>query len=161
MSEQLKVKFEMEDGGVMIAELYPDLAPKTVENFLMLVDQGFYNGLTFHRVIPRFMIQGGCPKGDGTGGPAHTIVGEFDQNGHKNPLKHDRGVLSMARPSDPTAAGSQFFIMHANSPHLDGAYAAFGKVVEGLDVVDRIATSETDWRDCPKTPIVMKQVTRV
>ena len=160
MSEQVKVKIVMEDGGVMLAELYPDIAPKTVDNFLTLVDEGFYNGLTFHRVIPRFMIQGGCPNGDGTGGPAHTIVGEFDQNGFKNPLKHTRGVLSMARTSDPNSAGSQFFIMHADSPHLDGAYAAFGKVIEGIDVVDRLATVPTDWRDRPKTPLVIKDIVR-
>ncbi|MBQ6000939.1 MAG: peptidylprolyl isomerase [Clostridia bacterium] len=160
MQEPIKVKIEMEDGGVMQAELYPDIAPATVENFLGLVDAGFYNGLTFHRVIARFMIQGGCPRGDGTGGPGHTIVGEFDQNGHPNPLKHKRGVLSMARTSDPNSAGSQFFIMHADSPRLDGAYAAFGKLTDGFDVLDRLALCKTDWRDRPSTPLVIRSITR-
>ena len=159
MSEQVKVKIVMEDGGVMLAELYPDIAPKTVENFLTLVDEGFYNGLTFHRVIPRFMIQGGCPNGDGTGGPAHTIVGEFDQNGFKNPLKHTRGVLSMARSMMPNSAGSQFFIMHADAPHLDGQYAAFGKVIEGLDAVDTIASTQTGRADRPVNDQRMAKVT--
>ncbi|MBQ3077192.1 MAG: peptidylprolyl isomerase [Clostridia bacterium] len=161
MSEPILVQITMEDGSTMKAELYPDIAPITVENFLKLVDMGFYNGLTFHRCIPRFMIQGGDPAGDGTGGPDWTIQGEFKQNGFDNPLKHTPGVLSMARTSDPNSAGSQFFIMHAAAPHLDGAYAAFGKVIEGLEVVDKIACVNTDWKDCPKEPQVMKEVKRI
>ena len=159
MSEQLKVKFEMEDGGVMIAELYPDIAPKTVENFLMLVDQGFYNGLTFHRVIPGFMIQGGDPKGVGSGGPGYCIRGEFKANGFDNSLLHSRGVLSMARTMAPNSAGSQFFIMHEDAPHLDGQYAAFGKVIEGIEEVDKICSVRTDYNDKPRIPQVMKKVT--
>ena len=153
------VRITMQNGKTIDIELDATAAPITCENFLKLVNQGFYNGLTFHRVIPRFMIQGGCPKGDGTGGPAHTIVGEFDQNGHKNPLKHDRGVLSMARTSDPNSAGSQFFIMHANSPHLDGAYAAFGKVIEGMEVADAIVSAQRDYNDRPLDDQRMKSVT--
>ena len=153
------VTFTMEDGGTMKAELYPDVAPATVANFVELVEKGFYNGLIFHRVIPGFMIQGGCPQGTGTGGPGHTIRGEFSSNGFDNPVKHDRGVLSMARAMDPNSAGSQFFIMVANAPHLDGQYAAFGKVVEGMEVADSIVGSKRDMRDKPQSPQVMKTVT--
>ena len=138
-----KVIIEMENGDVMKGELYPETAPITVANFEKLVNEGFYNGLTFHRVIPDFMIQGGCPKGNGTGGPGYTIKGEFEANGVKNDLKHTRGVMSMARTNDPDSASSQFFIMHAAAPSLDGNYAAFGIVTEGMDVVDKIATTET------------------
>lgn len=145
-----KIVITMENGGVMEAELYPEIAPITVENFEKLVEQGFYDGLIFHRVIPGFMIQGGCPEGNGTGGPGHTIKGEFNANGVKNDLKHSRGVLSMARTMDPDSAGSQFFIMHADAPHLDGQYAAFGKLTGGLEVVDQIAAAPTDFRDKPK-----------
>ncbi len=153
------IKIEMEDGGVMSGELYPEIAPKTVENFKTLAQKGFYDGLTFHRVIPGFMIQGGCPDGTGTGGPGHTIVGEFSANGFANPLKHEEGVLSMARTSAPNSAGSQFFIMVAKAPHLDGQYAAFGRIDSGLDVADRIVKSRRDFRDKPLTPQVMKKVT--
>lgn len=156
-----KVRIEMQDGGVMIAELYEDIAPITVENFLSLVGQKFYDHLTFHRVIPGFMIQGGCPKGNGTGGPGYHIKGEFAANGVQNPLKHTRGVLSMARAAQPDSAGSQFFIMHADAPHLDGQYAAFGKVVEGLDVVDRIAAVRTDYMDKPLDPVVIASVREI
>ena len=135
------VTIEMESGGIIKAELYPDVAPITVENFISLIEKGFYNGLTFHRNIPGFVIQGGCPQGTGTGGPGYTIKGEFSSNGVENNLKHTRGVLSMARSQDPDSAGSQFFIMHADAPHLDGEYAAFGKVIEGMDVVDKIANT--------------------
>ena len=143
------VTFEMENGDVMKAELYPEIAPNTVRNFISLVNKGFYNGLIFHRVIRGFMIQGGCPDGTGTGGPGYTIKGEFSQNGFKNDLTHDPGVLSMARAMHPDSAGSQFFIMHEKSPHLDGAYAAFGKITEGMDVVNRIAETDTDYSDRP------------
>ena len=153
------VTFEMENGDVMKAELYPEIAPNTVNNFISLINKGFYNGLIFHRVIPGFMIQGGDPKGTGVGGPGYSIKGEFDANGVKNPLKHDRGVLSMARTMAPNSAGSQFFVMHANSPHLDGQYAAFGKVIEGIETVDNICAVRTDYNDRPKTPQVMKSVT--
>ena len=153
------VTFEMENGGVIKAELYPEIAPNTVNNFLSLVNKGFYNGLCFHRVIEGFMIQGGCPDGNGMGGPGYSIRGEFAQNGFDNALRHTPGVLSMARAMHPDSAGSQFFIMHKTSPHLDGAYAAFGKVTEGLDVVDKIAQTPTDFRDRPMTPQVMKTVT--
>lgn len=153
------VTFEMENGGVMKAELYPEIAPATVANFIDLVENGFYDGLVFHRVIPGFMIQGGCPQGTGTGGPGHTIKGEFNTNGFKNELQHDRGVLSMARAMDPNSAGSQFFIMVAKSPHLDGQYAAFGKVVEGMEVADGIVSTRRDMRDKPKDPQIMKKVT--
>ena len=139
-------------------ELYPEIAPNTVNNFVSLVDKGFYNGLTFHRVIPGFMIQGGCPQGTGTGGPGYCIAGEFAQNGFRNSLKHTRGVISMARAMDPNSAGSQFFIMHADAPHLDGAYAAFGKVISGMDVVDEIAAVATDFRDKPYESQVMATV---
>ena len=145
------IVIEMENGGIMKAELYPETAPVTVENFLKLVRDGFYDGLIFHRVIPGFMIQGGCPQGTGTGGPGWHIKGEFAANGVKNDLKHTRGVLSMARAMDPDSAGSQFFIMHADAPHLDGQYAAFGKVIEGMEVVDEIAKVNTDFRDKPTT----------
>ena len=153
------VTIEMENGGVMKAELYPEIAPNTVNNFISLVKQGFYDGVIFHRVIPGFMIQGGDPKGVGVGGPGYTIHGEFAANGFKNDLKHDRGVLSMARTMAPNSAGSQFFIMHENSPHLDGHYAAFGKVIEGIEAVDRIAAVRTDYNDRPRIPQVMKKVT--
>ena len=153
------VTFEMENGDIIKAELYPEIAPNTVNNFISLVKKGFYNGLNFHRVIPGFMIQGGCPDGNGMGGPGYSIRGEFAQNGFDNALRHTPGVLSMARAMHPDSAGSQFFIMHKTSPHLDGAYAAFGKVTEGLDVVDKIAQTPTDFRDRPMTPQVMKTVT--
>ena len=143
------VTFEMENGDIMKAELYPEIAPNTVKNFISLVSRGFYDGLIFHRVIRGFMIQGGCPDGNGMGGPGYTIKGEFAQNGFRNDLAHDPGVLSMARAMHPDSAGSQFFIMHEKSPHLDGAYAAFGKVIEGMDIVDQIATTATDFRDRP------------
>ena len=142
----------MKDGGVIKAELYPDIAPATVKNFIDLAGKGFYNGLIFHRVIPGFMIQGGDPEGIGTGGPGYTIKGEFTANGFRNDLKHTRGVLSMARAMDPDSAGSQFFIMHEDSPHLDGQYAAFGKVIEGIEVVDEIASVRTDYNDRPLVP---------
>ena len=152
------VIIEMENGSKIKLELYPDIAPISCENFEKLVKQGFYNGLTFHRVISGFMIQGGCPKGTGTGGPGWEIKGEFADNGVNNPLKHTRGVLSMARANDPNSAGSQFFIMHADAPYLDGKYAAFGEVVEGIEVVDEIAASKTDFRDKPLKPQIMKTV---
>ena len=154
------VAIEMENGKIMKAELYPDKAPNTVNNFISLISDGFYDGLIFHRVISGFMIQGGDPKGVGTGGPGYNIKGEFALNGFKtNDLKHERGVLSMARAMAPDSAGSQFFIMHANSSHLDGQYAAFGKLIEGFDVLDEIAGVKTDWNDKPKTPQVMKKLT--
>ena len=153
------VTFEMENGDVMKAELYPEIAPNTVNNFISLVKKGFYDGLIFHRVIPGFMIQGGDPKGVGIGGPGYCIRGEFTANGFKNDLKHDRGVLSMARTMAPNSAGSQFFIMHEDSPHLDGQYAAFGKVIEGIEVVDKICSVRTDYNDKPRIPQVMKKVT--
>ena len=156
-----KIRIEMQDGGVMIAELYEDVAPLTVDNFLSLANKGFYDGLTFHRVIPGFMIQGGCPKGNGTGGPGYHIKGEFSANGVKNDLKHARGVLSMARAAQPDSAGSQFFIMHADAPHLDGQYAAFGKVIEGLEVVDRIASVRTDYADKPLTPVIISSIREI
>lgn len=153
------VTFTMENGDVMKAELYPDIAPNTVNNFISLVKKGFYDGLIFHRVIAGFMIQGGDPEGSGMGGPGYSIKGEFNYNGVENNLKHSRGVLSMARAQHPDSAGSQFFIMHADAPHLDGQYAAFGKLVEGEDVLDSIASIDTDWSDRPRTPQVMKTVT--
>ena len=153
------VTFEMENGDIMKAELYPEIAPNTVKNFVSLVKKGFYDGLTFHRVISGFMIQGGCPDGTGMGGPGYTIKGEFLQNGVTNNLAHDEGVLSMARAMHPDSAGSQFFIMHKKSPHLDGAYAAFGKITEGMDVVNKIADTATDYSDKPLEPQVMKKVT--
>ena len=153
------VTFTMENGDVMKAELYPDVAPNTVNNFISLVKKGFYDGLIFHRVIAGFMIQGGDPEGSGIGGPGYSIKGEFNYNGVENNLKHSRGVLSMARAQHPDSAGSQFFIMHADAPHLDGQYAAFGKLVEGEDVLDSIASIDTDWSDRPRSPQVMKTVT--
>ena len=153
------VTIEMEDGGVIRAELYPDIAPITCENFLSLSEKGFYDGLIFHRVISGFMIQGGDPTGTGMGGPGHTIKGEFRANGVVNNIKHERGVLSMARSMMPDSAGSQFFIMHKTSPHLDGQYAAFGRVIEGIEVVDRIAATKTDRSDRPVTEQKMKKVT--
>lgn len=149
---------EMENGKEMKLELYPEKAPITVANFEKLVEEKFYDGLTFHRVISGFMIQGGCPKGDGTGGPKDKIKGEFSANGVPNGLKHTRGVLSMARAMDPNSAGSQFFIMHRDAPHLDGQYAAFGKVVEGMEAVDEIAACETDYNDKPLKPVVIKRI---
>lgn len=153
------VTIEMEDGGIIKAELYPESAPQSVRNFISLIQKKFYDGLIFHRVISGFMIQGGCPDGIGTGGPGYRIKGEFLFNGVDNKLKHKRGVLSMARAQSPNSAGSQFFIMHQNAPHLDGQYAAFGKVISGMEVVDRIAASKTDFRDKPIAPQVMKTVT--
>lgn len=153
------VVITMENGKQIKIELYPDKAPKTVENFEKLVKDGFYDGLCFHRVIEGFMIQGGCPHGTGTGGPGWTIKGEFAANGFNNDLKHDRGVISMARAMDPNSAGSQFFIMHKKAPHLDGQYAAFGKVIEGMDVVDEIASTATNRMDKPVKPQIMKKVT--
>ncbi len=149
MSKNPIVTINMNDGSVIKLELYPEIAENTVKNFISLINSGFYNGLIFHRVIDGFMIQGGCPKGIGTGGPGYTIKGEFAHNGVKNDLKHERGVISMARAMDPDSAGSQFFIMHETSPHLDGSYAAFGKVIEGMDVVDKIAAVQTDREDRP------------
>ena len=140
----------MEDGDTMSAELYPEIAPKTVENFVKLVNEKFYDGLIFHRVIPGFMIQGGDPQGTGMGGPGYSIVGEFSSNGFPNDLKHTRGVLSMARAMDPNSAGSQFFIMHQDAPHLDGQYAAVGKLTDGFDTLDKIASTKTNWQDRPK-----------
>ena len=154
------VTIEMENGGVIKAELYPEIAPNTVANFVSLVESGFYDGLIFHRVIPGFMIQGGDPQGTGMGGPGYTIKGEFARNGFRqNNLKHSRGVLSMARSMMPNSAGSQFFIMHANAPHLDGDYAAFGKVTEGMDVVDGIAQTPTGFQDRPVQEQKIKKVT--
>ena len=148
----------MENGGVMVAELYPEIAPITCENFVKLVNDGFYNGVIFHRVIPGFMIQGGDPTGTGMGGPGWQIKGEFAANGHPNPIRHTRGVISMARSMDKNSASSQFFIMHADAPHLDGQYAAFGKVVEGIETVDEIASIPTDFSDRPKIAMRMKRV---
>ena len=153
------VTIEMENGGIIKAELYPSGAPNTVNNFISLVKKGFYDGLIFHRVIRGFMIQGGCPNGTGMGGPGYSIKGEFSANGVKNDLKHTRGVLSMARAMDPNSAGSQFFIMHQDAPHLDGQYAAFGKVIEGMDVVDGIADQRTDYNDKPLAPQVIESMT--
>ena len=153
------VTFTMENGDVMKAELYPEIAPASVNNFVNLVQKGFYDGLIFHRVIAGFMIQGGDPEGTGMGGPGYCIKGEFASNGFKNDLKHTSGVLSMARSMRPDSAGSQFFIMHANAPHLDGDYAAFGKLIEGEDVLDKIAGVDTDYSDRPRKPQVMKTVT--
>lgn len=153
------VTITMENGDVIKAELYPDIAPNTVNNFISLVKKGFYNGLNFHRIINGFMIQGGCPEGTGMGGPNYSIKGEFSQNGFKNDLKHTEGVLSMARSMRPDSAGSQFFIMHKAAPHLDGAYAAFGKVIEGMDVVNKIATTRTTCGDRPVKEQKMTSVT--
>ena len=153
------VTIEMENGKVRKGELYEDLAPITVENFEKLANSGFYNGLTFHRVIPGFMIQGGCPNGNGTGGPGYTIKGEFAMNGVKNDLKHTTGVLSMARTMVPDSAGSQFFVMVADAPHLDGQYAGFGKITEGIDAALEIAQVRRDFQDKPLEPVVIKTVT--
>lgn len=152
------IKITFEDSSIITLELYEDIAPKTVENFLKLVKEKFYDGLTFHRVISGFMIQGGCPEGTGMGGPGYHIEGEFKSNGFDNPIKHERGVISMARSMNPNSAGSQFFIMHQNAPHLDGQYAAFGKVVEGLDVVDRIASVQTGANDKPLNPVIITRI---
>ncbi len=159
MAQNPVVTIEMEDGSVMKAELYPEIAPNTVNNFISLIKKGFYDGVIFHRVINGFMLQGGDPDGNGTGGPDYSIKGEFSSNGFKNDLKHEPGVLSMARTMMPNSAGSQFFIMHKTSPHLDGEYAAFGKVTEGMDVVEKIATVETDFRDKPLKDQKMVKVT--
>ncbi len=159
MAQNPIVTIEMENGGIIKAELYPEIAPNTVNNFISLINHNFYDGLIFHRVIKGFMIQGGCPDGTGMGGPGYGIKGEFAQNGVINQLKHTEGVLSMARAMHPDSAGSQFFIMHKNSPHLDGSYAAFGKVIEGMEVVNQIAETKTDYTDRPIEPQVMKKVT--
>ncbi|MBP3339591.1 MAG: peptidylprolyl isomerase [Lachnospiraceae bacterium] len=153
------VTFEMENGDIIKAELYPEIAPNSVKNFVSLVSKGYYDGLIFHRVIENFMIQGGCPDGTGMGGPGYSIKGEFAYNGFENNLKHTEGVLSMARAMHPDSAGSQFFIMHKNSPHLDGQYAAFGKVIEGMDVVNKIAECDTDYSDRPLQTQKMAKVT--
>lgn len=159
MDQNPIVTITMENGDVMKAELYPEIAPNTVHNFISLIQKGFYNGTIFHRVIPGFMLQGGDPNGSGMGGPGYAIRGEFRSNGFQNDLKHTEGVLSMARTMAPDSAGSQFFIMHKDAPHLDGEYAAFGKITEGMDVVDKIANVETDFSDRPRVPQVMKSVT--
>lgn len=159
MAQNPIVTITMEDGGVIKAELYPEIAPQSVNNFISLINKKYYDGLIFHRVIAGFMIQGGCPDGIGTGGPGYHIKGEFSNNGFENNLKHTEGVLSMARAMDPNSAGSQFFIMHKNSPHLDGSYAAFGKVTEGMDVVNAIAECQTDWHDRPMEEKKMASVT--
>ena len=159
MAQNPIVTIEMEDGGVIKAELYPTVAPNTVNNFISLTKKGFYDGTIFHRVIPGFMIQGGDPEGSGMGGPGYGIKGEFATNGFKNDLQHTKGVLSMARAQSPNSAGSQFFIMVADAPHLDGQYASFGMVIEGQDVADRIVNVKRNWSDKPKEPQVMKKVT--
>lgn len=159
MAQNPIVTFTMENGDIIKAELYPETAPNTVNNFISLIRRNFYDGLIFHRVIRGFMIQGGDPEGSGMGGPGYSIKGEFSQNGVENNLKHEEGVLSMARSMHPDSAGSQFFIMHKNSPHLDGAYAAFGKVIEGMEYVDSIAETKTDYSDRPMAPQIMKEVT--
>ena len=153
------VTITMENGDTMTAELYPDVAPNTVNNFISLINKGFYDGVIFHRVIPGFMIQGGDPEGTGMGGPGYSIKGEFSQNGFENNLAHTRGVLSMARAMNPNSAGSQFFIMHADAPHLDGAYAAFGMITDGLSVVDKIANVKTGFQDRPREAVVIKSMT--
>ena len=159
MAQNPIVTIEMEDGGIIRAELYPDVAPNSVNNFISLIRKGFYDGLIFHRVIPGFMIQGGCPDGTGMGGPGYSIKGEFTGNGFQNNLVHDRGVLSMARTMAPDSAGSQFFVMVEKAPHLDGQYAAFGKVIEGMEVADAIVSAKRDWNDKPRQPQRMKKVT--
>ena len=159
MAQNPVVTFTMENGDIMKAELYPEIAPVSVNNFISLINKNFYDGLIFHRVIRGFMIQGGDPEGSGCGGPGYSIKGEFSGNGVENNLKHTEGVLSMARSMAPDSAGSQFFIMHKNSPHLDGQYAAFGKVIEGMDAVNRIAEAETDYMDRPVKEQIMKSVT--
>lgn len=151
-------KIEMENGGVMKGELYPDVAPITVENFVKLATEGFYDGLKFHRVIPGFMIQGGCPYGNGMGDPGYSIKGEFNMNGHQNDIRHERGVLSMARAMDPNSGGSQFFIMVEDAPHLDGQYAAFGKVLEGMETADEIVAVARDYSDCPYEDQIIKTI---
>lgn len=153
------VTIEMQNGETIKVELYPEIAPNTVRNFISLVNKGFYDGLTFHRIIRGFMIQGGDPEGSGMGGPGYSIKGEFTYNNFKNDLKHEAGVISMARSQHPNSAGSQFFIMHKDAPHLDGSYAAFGKVIEGMDVVNKIAETKTNYSDAPLEPQVMKKVT--
>lgn len=153
------VTFTMENGDVIKAELYPEIAPNTVNNFISLINKEYYNGLIFHRVIRGFMIQGGCPEGTGFGGPGYSIKGEFIMNGFNNTLRHTEGVLSMARSNNPDSAGSQFFIMHKNAPHLDGQYASFGKVIEGMDIVNKIAECDTNYADKPLVPQVIKSVT--
>ncbi|WDV45291.1 peptidylprolyl isomerase [Clostridiaceae bacterium M8S5] len=158
MSKNPIVTITMENGDIIKAELYPHIAPNTVNNFISLINHNFYDGIIFHRVIKNFMIQGGCPDGTGMGGPGYGIKGEFTNNGFTNNLKHEKGVLSMARTNDPNSAGSQFFIMHKNSPHLDKSYASFGRVIEGLDVVDAIAESETDYSDKPLEDKKMKKM---
>ena len=159
MAQNPVITITMANGDVMKAELYPEIAPNTVNNFISLAAKGYYNGLTFHRVIAGFMIQGGCPNGNGMGGPGYSIKGEFARNGFENQLKHTPGVLSMARSMNPNSAGSQFFIMHQTSPHLDGEYAAFGKIIEGMDVVDNIAMVGTDWSDRPMVPQIIDTMT--
>lgn len=154
-----EITITMENGDVIRAELYPEIAPNTVKNFISLANKGFYDGLIFHRVIEGFMIQGGCPDGNGMGGPGYSIKGEFSQNGFTNQLKHTEGVLSMARAMNPNSAGSQFFIMHKDSPHLDGSYAAFGKITEGMDVVNKIAAVRTDYNDRPMKEQKIKSMT--
>ena len=154
----MKAIIEVEKFGTIEVELYKDIAPISVDNFVNLANKGFYNGLTFHRIIKGFMIQGGCPKGNGTGGPGYTIKGEFAANGINNPIKHERGVISMARAMDPNSAGSQFFIMHKDAPHLDGQYAAFGKVSQGIEVVDAIASVNTNYYDAPLEKVVIKSI---
>ena len=159
MAQNPVVTFEMEDGSIIKAELYPEVAPNTVKNFISLAGKGYYDGLIFHRVIKGFMIQGGCPNGNGMGGPGYSIKGEFSQNGFQNDLKHTAGVLSMARTMMPNSAGSQFFIMHKDAPHLDGAYAAFGMVIDGMDVVNKIAETRTDYSDRPLKEQKIKSMT--
>jgi len=159
VSQNPIVSITLDNDAVVRIELDPQAAPQTVDNFVKLVEQGFYDGLIFHRVIPGFMVQGGCPQGSGVGGPGHNIKGEFASNGFNNPLKHDRGVISMARTANPNSAGSQFFIMVAAAPHLDGDYAAFGKVTEGMEEVDRIVSQPRDYMDKPEVPQTMKKVT--
>ena len=154
----MKAIIEVEKFGTIEVELYKDIAPISVENFVKLANKGFYNGLTFHRIIKGFMIQGGCPLGNGTGGPGYSIKGEFAANGINNPIKHERGVISMARAMDPNSAGSQFFIMHKDAPHLDGQYAAFGKVSKGIEVVDAIASVNTNYYDAPLQKVVIKSI---
>lgn len=159
MAQHPVVTFEMNNGDIMKAELYPEIAPNTVNNFISLINHNFYDGLIFHRVIKGFMIQGGCPDGTGMGGPGYDIRGEFSQNGFANDLKHSAGVLSMARAMHPDSAGSQFFIMHKDAPHLDGAYAAFGKIIEGMDIVNKIAEVRTDYSDRPMEDQILRTVT--
>lgn len=154
----MNIKITMNDGDIMKGELYPKVAPETVENFKNLIEKGFYDGLTFHRVIPGFMIQGGCPDGTGMGGPGHTIKGEFDSNGFKNSLRHTKGILSMARSMDPNSGGSQFFIMADHAPHLDGEYAAFGKITEGLETIDKIVKVPRDANDKPIEDVIIKKI---